>query len=947
MKRLSVFVLGLFLITTNLFSFDSVYVAQIDKRVWNLISQFTIEEKIAALSADIKTGIPRLNIPDYNWHNESEHGLCIDNVTVFPQSINLVATWNLDLMYKVATAISDEARVKFREGKIGLNFWSPNINIARDPRWGRVQETKGEDPYLASRMAVAYITGMQGNDDKYFKTIATPKHYVVHSGPEPIRHQFDAIVNKRDLWETYMPAFKSSIMEAGAFSIMTAFNAVNGRPVTTNSYLIQEILRRQWGFKGFVTTDCNAIGDSFWEHKVGKNEREGAAIALQTGIDSECGEFYKWHLKNALDDGYLTEQEIDTSVFRNYKAKMLLGLYDDPTLVPFNSLPDSIVDSKAHSDLAIKAGKESIVLLKNNGVLPLKKDIKKILVVGPNANVFFENLGSYTGWPTNPVTILDGIKKTVSPDTKVEFSKEVEIGGSFTELVSSKNIRTYDGQPGLKGDYFINRSLSGEPAFTRVDTLIDFDFGYKDLMPGVSSDSFSVRWTGILRVDESGEYTFKVKSDDGTRLILDNKTVIDDYSPHSSITRIGYCYLEANKDYNVRFEYLQYWAPGDIKFEFGNKNTGKKQLDNITKMAGEYDVAIYVGGLSSEWENESSFLETEGFFQGDRTSLELPMIQQKTIGALANSGKPVIVVNLGTSMAMTSVEDKISANVHTWYLGQCAGDAVGAVLFGDYNPAGRTPVTFYKSVDDLPPFTNYDMTNRTYRYFGGEVLYPFGYGLSYTKFAYSDLSLQSGNLKICENDTTKVVYKLSNTGSYDGDEVVQLYVKYLDSRLSQPIKQLKQFKRINLKAGQTITDTLLLNLNELYSYDDSKNKYIIENGQYEIQIGASSRDIRLVGNIKIDNCGQEDTSVEDSDFKITVFPNPASDFITFNINSSFTNEPNFRIYNILGGEIEIKTEINTLSGTISFDCSELKNGVYLAVFANKKEKLYKRFIINR
>ncbi|MBX3043287.1 MAG: glycoside hydrolase family 3 C-terminal domain-containing protein [Candidatus Kapabacteria bacterium] len=934
----------LVVLTANLKAVDLSNTEELDKRVWDLINQFTIDEKIQTLSSGIWDGIPRLNIPDYQWHNESEHGLCIENVTVFPQSINLSATWNLDLMHRVANAISDEARVKFRHGEVGLNFWSPSINIARDPRWGRVQETYGEDPYLASRMSVAYINGMQGDNPKYFKTIASPKHYVVHSGPESKRHHFDAIVGERDLWETYMPAFKSSIMEAGAFSIMAAFNAVNGRPVVTNPYLIQDVLRRQWDFKGFVVTDCNAIGDSFWEHKVGSNEREGTALALLTGIDSECGDFYKDHLKKAYLEGYVTEEDINISVFRLYRAKFLLGLYDDPELVEYTKIPDSVVDSDEHNSIALETAKESIVLLKNDGTLPLSKELERILVVGPNANVFYENLGSYTGWPSKPVTILEGIKKTVSESTDIVFRKETEVGGTLTELVTPKNVRTHDGQPGFKGEYFANRFMLGEPTAIRIDTVLDFNWGYIDPIEGVSADSFSVRWTGIIRVDEPGEYTIKVTSDDGTRIRIGDKVVIDDYTPHGTITRIGFFEFEANKDYDILIEYLQWWAPGDIKFEIGNKKSGSKQMAELKDFAKDFDAVIYVGGLSSDYENEQSFLETEGFYQGDRTSLDLPWGQLKIIEALHSSGKPVVMVNLGTTLALNWHHANINSILHTWYLGQTAGDAVGAVLFGDYNPAGRTPVTFHNSVDELPHFDNYDMAGRTYRYFEGKPLYEFGYGLSYTDFEYSDMTLPFGEIKLCESDTAVITYKISNTGRYDGDEVVQLYVKYLDSRLSQPIKQLKQFKRLHLKAGETRVDTLYLNLNELYSYDPAKKRYIRENGNYELQLGSSSLDIRQIGNIEIDNCGVENTSVI-ADFSLNIYPNPTSGYLNISSELPLSENYDIEIFDILGNKQNVILDSDFLSNIARIDCSNLNTGIYSLVIRSKSEIIRRKFAI--
>lgn len=934
-------------ITITVKSQDLSDTTELDNRVKELISKFTIDEKIQTLSAGINDGIPRLGIPEYKWANECLHGLTGDNITVFPQSMALAATWNTKLMYRVASAISDEARARFKIGGNGLNFWSPNINIVRDPRWGRSQETYGEDPFLTPRMAVSYIKGLQGDDPKYFKTIASPKHFIVHSGPESIRHIFDAKVGARDFRETYMPAFKSAIMEAGAYSIMTSYNAVNGRPVSASSYMLQELLRDEWGFKGYVTTDCNALGDSFWSHKVGTNILDGTAIPLLTGIDLECGDFFRFHLKNAFLEGYVTEKDIEKATFRLYKAKFLLGIFDNQDSVKYNKIPASVIDSKEHSDLAVEAAKEAIVLLKNDGILPLKKDLKRILVVGPNGDVFYQNLGSYSGWPSKPVTILEGIKKNVSSETEVVFRKETEIAGSLTELITPLNLKTKDGQPGLLGEYFSNKSLSGEPVFTRIDTVIDFEWNDYAPVETITRDTFSVRWTGIIRVDEPGEYTFKVTSDDGTKLIIDSTLIINDFVPHGKISRLAFFRFEANRDYFITFEYLQSTGNSSVKLEFGNKNTGDKQQNELSSVASDFDVVIYVGGLSHDYENEEIGIDIEGFYGGDRTSLDLPWCQQKVIEALHRSGTPVVMVNLGTSLALNWHKENIPAILHIWYLAQAAGDAVSAVLFGDYNPAGRTPVTFYKSVNDLPDFEDYSMQNRTYRYFTGEPLYPFGYGLSYTNFNYSDFSIESDTVKLCLKDTLAIAYKLTNTGNYDGDEVVQLYVKNLDSYLPQARKQLKQFKRVHLKSGESINDTLFLNLKELYSYDTLKNEYIYETGRYELQLGASSEDIKHQGILFLDNCKPTNIKEIFNENIIKIYPNPASETINFEIKGFFDENSVIKIYDLLGNLIPVDVIYSDYNNTAVADCSGMPTGIYIAVFEKMNLKYYSRFSVIR
>lgn len=910
---------SIFLIFCLYISF-SQELSNVDVRVNSIISQMTLDEKVGQLNTDYISAIPRLNIPLYIWHNEALHGIITSGATVFPIPTALAATFNVPLIYEVATAISDEGRAFYNLNKMGLNYWSPNLDIVRDPRWGRSQETYGEDPYLASRIGVAFIKGMQGNHPKYLKTITSPKHFAVHSGPESVKFLFNPNASERDIWETYMPPFKAVVEEGKSYSIMCAYNAFDGIPISLNRYLIEDIVRGKWGLRGFVMNDCGALSITRWGWQYSENEYKVVKLALQAGLDLECGEYYYTFLKDAYLKNYVTMDLIDTALFRLFKARFLLGLFEPKDSVPYNFIPDSVIECDRHRQLSVKAARESMVLLKNeNDLLPLSKNLKSIFVVGPNADAIWEMIGAYAGYPSKYWTSsLQAIKNKLGANTRITHYKGCEIMGMITEFADSKHFKTPEGKPGLKGEYYNNKDLQGEPAFIRIDTAIDFH--WERISPITGSDQgepFSVRWTGTIRFDKGGCYTFSVISNDGARLYINNKKIVDSWWEHGAVPFIGFDTLEAGIEYPFMLEYFfnQSWA--HVRFEFGSDSTSEELYQAAMEEAKKHDIIIYVGGLSSAYESENN----------DRLKLGFPDGQLRLLKSLKRSGTPIVLVNYsGSSVSLNWANDSIPAILQAWYGGQEAGVAIADILFGDYNPAGRLPVTFYKTENDLPPFEDYSMEGRTYRFFRKEPLYPFGYGLSYTKFDYSDLIIPYNKIIIGNKDTMPIIFKLKNSGKLAGDEVVQLYVVNLTSKLPQPIKQLKGFKRIHLEQNQEKLDTIFLAINELYYYDTVKKDYAIEPGNYEIQIAASSVDIRLTGEIELIDSSQTDI-IDDKLIKhYKVYPNPANNYIVV---------PNYEgeivIYDLLGTEIFRKH----IFENENIEINKLFTGMYLIKYSNK------------
>ncbi len=819
----------------------------IEKRVDDLVSRMTLEEKVSQMM-NAAPAIKRLDIPEYEWWNEGLHGVArAGYATVFPQAIGLAATWDTDLMHQVADVISTEARAKHHEflrhdqhaRYQGLTYWSPNINIFRDPRWGRGQETYGEDPYLTSRLGVEFVKGMQGNDPHYLKVVATPKHYAVHSGPEPERHAFDAKVEERDLRETYLPAFRATVMEAQAASVMCAYNRTDGEPCCANDRLMMDILRKEWGFNGYVVSDCGAISDIWKGHKFAKSEAEASAMAVKVGTDLACGREYS-SLIQAVKNGLISEAEIDVSLKRLMTARFRLGMFDPPEMVPYARIPFSENDSPAHRALSRKAAQESIVLLKNQtNTLPLKKDIKTIAVIGPNADAPEVLVGNYSGRPSKSVTPLAGIRDAVSPNTKVLYAVGSTLSGDAVIPVPASFL-TLGGKgtpTGFRGEYFNNQELQGQPADVRTDQQVNFDWGRYKPAPHVGENNFSVRWTGKLTPAESGVYRLGATADDGVRLYLDGQLLIDAWTSNPTKTVTKEVNLEAGRAYDVRMEYYQYNREAIAKLVWSYPHFAERQIDEAVRAARQADVAIVVLGISAALEGEEMTVRTEGFRGGDRTDISLPKGQEALLEAVNATGKPVVLVLLnGSALAVNWANEHVPAILDAWYPGEEGGTAVADVLFGDYNPGGRLPVTFYKSVDQLPPFTDYSMHGRTYRYFKGEPLFPFGFGLSYTKFNYDNLQLSASKLQAGKE--LRITADVQNVGNRAGDEVVQLYVSDVTASVPVAIRSLAGTNRVFLKPGEKRRVAFTLSPTQMSLIDDN-GKRVIEPGEFRISVGGS------------------------------------------------------------------------------------------------------------
>ena len=816
------------------------------QRAADLVSRMTLEEKVSQMMNKAKA-IERLGVPAYDWWNEALHGVAYAGVaTVFPQAIGLGATWDDDLIHSMANVISDEARAKYHEAIrrgnrkrfYGLTFWSPNINIFRDPRWGRGQETYGEDPYLTSRLGVAFVKGMQGDDPRYLKTVSTPKHYAVHSGPEPERHTFNAKASERDLQETYLAAFRATVVEGKAGSVMCAYNRTNDEPCCASKRLLSDILRNEWGFDGYTVSDCDAIADIYKKHRFVSTEEEGVSLAVKVGTDLTCGYEYN-ALIPAVKRGLISEAEIDKSVRRLFEARFRLGMFDPDEMVPYARIPFSVNDSPAHRELALKVARESMVLLKNEkDILPLKKDLKTIAVIGPNADALEVLLGNYNGIPSKAVTPLAGIKNKVSPETKVLYALGTTITSETVITVPSSALTPPEakgGQAGLKGEYFANKDLSGEPVLTRIDEQVNFNWFTASPTPQLGEDNFSVRWTGKIVPPVSGEYRLGAMTDDGVRVYLDGQLFIDDWRDRGAKTVTKPVNLEAGRSYNIRIEYYDRWASAAAKLVWAPPQLAKTLFDEAVNQAKEADVVVMALGLSPTLEGEEMEVKEEGFRGGDRTNLGLPKAQEELLKAVHATGKPIVLVLMsGSGLAVNWANDNVAAILEAWYPGEEGGTAIADVLFGDYNPGGRLPVTFYKSVDQLPPFEDYNMQGRTYRFFKGEPLYPFGYGLSYTKFKYSNLKLNSQRMR--PNENLQISVDVQNAGDRAGDEVVQLYVTDVAATVPVPSRSLQGIDRIYLKPGEKRRVSFALTPRQLTLIDDN-GKRILEPGEFRIAVG--------------------------------------------------------------------------------------------------------------
>jgi beta-glucosidase len=829
-----------------------------EQRASELVSRMTLEEKVSQMK-DVAPAIERLGIPAYNWWNEALHGVARSGLaTVFPQAIGLAATWDDSLMFRAATVISDEARAKYHEyirngshGRYqGLTFWSPNINLFRDPRWGRGQETYGEDPFLTGSLAVQFIRGLQGDDPAYFKTVATVKHFAVHSGPEPERHTFDAVVSARDLRESYLPHFRMGIVDAHAYSLMCAYNRIDGKAACGSDMLLKDILRGEWKFPGYVVSDCGAIDDIYLRHKVAPTAPAAAALAVKTGTDLDCGRVYP-NLVDAVKQGLITEAQIDTSVTRLFLARFRLGMFDPPDKVRWARIPFSVLDNSEHRALARQVARKSLVLLKNaRQTLPLKRSLGTIAVIGPNADEPRMLLGNYNGEPSDPVTPLRGIREVVSRTTRVIYARGSDLAAGFPVLETPPvtSFSTPDNKPGMRVEIFGSRAMQETPVFTGVDSTLRVN--WKDGAPrdGMNPDDFGVRWTGTLRPPQTGTYRLGLNGTMKFQLMLDDSVIVrsiysrDNEFPDPRMVQSVPLTLERGRSYRFRVDAQESYGDAQLQLVWSTPNDSLES--EAVKAAQQADAVVLFLGLTARLEGEEMPVQIEGFRGGDRTSLDLPATQQHLLERVMAVGKPTVLVLLnGSALAVNWAQDHVPAILEAWYPGQAAGSAIADVLFGDYNPAGRLPVTFYRNISDIPAFDDYRMAGRTYRFFDGTPLYPFGFGLSYTTFRYTNVRVTPDIL--AATDSVTVSADITNNGNRAGDEVVQLYVRHVGSKVARSRRDLKGYRRITLAPGQTRTVMFNLPASSLAYWDENANRWVVESDSVEVEVGASSSDIRL------------------------------------------------------------------------------------------------------
>ena len=791
-------------------------------RVDDLIARMTLEEKVGQLQ-DVAPAIPRLHIPAYTWGNEGLHGDAnAGYATLFPQVIGMAATFDAPLVHSMGDVIATEARAKYNQagntgehGRFhGITFWAPNINIFRDPRWGRGQETYGEDPYLTSRMAVAFITGLQGDDPRYLKALAGPKHFDAHSGPEGERHHWDTVVSPHDLEDTYLPAFRAAVEEAHAGSVMCSYNRINGIPACANPWFLTETLRNQWHFTGFVISDCGAVGDLSQSQHYASDYTHASALAIHAGMDSSCGwvpdgqrEEYSYLLE-AAQAGLVSTAEIDQALRRALNLRFRLGMFDPDDLVPFSKIPATVIDSPEHAALALRAARESIVLLKNdNHFLPLRH-VKKIAVIGPSADLTRTLEGNYNATPKHPITPLIGMEQRFHGQSEILYAQGAQLTAGMPVIIES--IALHPGadsaQTGLRGEYFNNPDFGGQPVLTRVDRTINFNWTGASPVPGLDADNYSVRWTGIFTPIAPGDYNLGAKvrgcakcGREFVRLYLDDKLLVT--QDQVAVQTVHFADRSAH---TIRLEYEHRFVPTHHVINAGVDLLWEPPADALREEAlaavRKADVTVAFVGLSPELEGEELPVKLDGFLSGDRTSLALPAAQESLLEAAAATGKPLVVVLMsGSAVAMPFAQQHARAVLEAWYPGESGGVAIAETLAGDNNPAGRLPVTFYTGVDQLPPFGDYSMANRTYRYFHDQPEYGFGYGLSYSSFRYSGLRLSSS--KLTPGSSIDATVRVSNTSSIPGDEVVELYL-VPPAAPGNPLRRLVAFKRIHLDAGE-------------------------------------------------------------------------------------------------------------------------------------------------
>ncbi len=837
-----------------------------EDRATALVAKMTRAEKIAQAMNDAPA-IPRLGIPAYEWWSEGLHGIARNGeATVFPQAIGLAASWNTDLLHAVGTITSTEARAKFNlaggPGKNharygGLTIWSPNINIFRDPRWGRGMETYGEDPYLTGQLAVGFIHGLQGDDPTHPRTIATPKHLAVHSGPESGRHGFDVDVSPHDFEATYSPAFRAAIVEGHAGSVMCAYNALHGIPACAADWLIDGRVRGNWGFKGFVVSDCDAIDDMTQFHYYRADNAGSAAAALKAGHDLNCGYAYR-DLGIALDRGEAEEAMLDRSLVRLFAARYRLGELQPRSKDPYARLGAKDIDSPTHRALALQAAQQSLVLLQNrNDTLPLRPGLR-LAVIGPNADALAALEANYQGTSVAPVTPLQGLRARFGT-TQVHYAQGAPLAAGVPGTIPETALRS-DGKPGLRGEYFDNLDLVGRPRAQRQDRVIGFNWDHVAPAKGVDKDRYSVRWSGELLPPGPGDYTLAVRvarcfdcaGHDPVRLYIDDQLVVagnaeDKHVPAGMHNADGrnvetVLHFDDTQPHRIRLELEHRGQDQGLRLEWLAPPAA--QLAEVEHAVAQADAVVAFVGLSPDVEGEELRIDVPGFDGGDRNDLSLPAAQQALLERAKASGKPLIVVLMsGSAVALNWAKQHADAILAAWYPGQSGGTAIAQALAGDINPGGRLPVTFYRSSKDLPPYVSYDMKGRTYRYFKGEALFPFGYGLSYTQFAYTTPKLSSTTLRA--GDTLHVTTTVRNTGARAGDEVVQVYLQY-PPRAQSPLRALVGFQRVSLQPGEARTLSFALEPRQLSDVDRSGQR-AVEAGDYRLFVGGGQPDTQVSG----------------------------------------------------------------------------------------------------
>ncbi len=843
----------------------------LEKRVDDLIGRMTLEEKVSQMR-DHAIAIPRLGVPKYDWWNEGLHGVAFAGyATNFPQVIGMAATWDTDLVHKMGEIVSTEARAKYNEAMredhhemfFGLTFWAPNVNIFRDPRWGRGQETYGEDPFLTARMGVAFVTGMQGSDPKYFRVVSTPKHYAVHSGPEPLRHGFNVDASPHDLEDTYLPAFRATVTEAHAQSVMCAYNAIDGAPACANTMLLGDHLRKAWKFDGYVVSDCAAAADIFTGHHYAPDMAHAAADAVKAGDDLECGygqgQAYP-SLVEAVHKGLIKESEIDIALRRLFRARFKLGMFDPPSSFAYGQIPMSEVNSAEHRQLSLQAARESIVLLKNQDhFLPLKAGTSSIAVVGPTAELVQALQGNYNGPPPSPVYPLAGIEKRFS-SAKINYAQGSTLVEGFAMPIEHTALHPASGTgDGLTGEYFGSPDLTGQPVLTRTDRNVNFNWDKVIPVDGLQRNNYSVRWSGTFTPPAPGQYSLGVRVNycyacenaESFRLYLDDKLIVESggKTAERGEVRQAAANFSDTQPHPIRLEYFHHTGTAGIDLSWqAPADVLRSQAVDAAKQS---DVTIAFVGLSPSLEGEEMPVKLEGFSGGDRTSIDLPAAQEDLLKALAATGKPLVVVlHNGSALAVNWAQQNANAILEAWYPGAEGGTAIAETLAGDNNPAGRLPLTFYSSLSQVPAFEQYSMRGRTYRYLADKPLYGFGFGLSYTTFEYSNVKVPAS---VKAGDPVAVEGDVKNTGTTAGDEVVEVYLMQ-PKAFETPLRALAGFKRIHLGAGESAHVSISIDSRSLGQVDAKSNRVIVP-GEYTVSMAGAEP--------------QEAVSVQTGKFKIS------------------------------------------------------------------------------